>query len=101
MKSNLLADFNRRPRSEKSGVFVLTANMEKQCYKIFYRCSRLFLIYRKFVLCTKQPAMQQIRPEDLIIIDIETASVSPSFEKLPTEWKTLWQEKVQQTYPKG
>lgn len=45
--------------------------------------------------------MHQIRPEDLIIIDIETASVSPSFENLPGEWKTLWQEKVQYSLPEG
>ena len=45
--------------------------------------------------------MQQIRPEDLIIIDIETASVSPSFDKLPGDWKTLWQEKVQYSLPEG
>lgn len=45
--------------------------------------------------------MQQIRPEDLIIIDIETASVSPSFEKLPGNWKSLWEEKVQYSLPEG
>jgi uncharacterized protein YprB with RNaseH-like and TPR domain len=45
--------------------------------------------------------MQQIRPEDLIIIDIETASVSPTFDKLPEEWKILWGEKVQYSLPEG
>jgi hypothetical protein len=45
--------------------------------------------------------MQQIRPEDLVIIDIETASVSPTYEKLEAEWKILWQEKTQMSLPEG
>lgn len=45
--------------------------------------------------------MQQILPEDLIIIDIETAPVSPSFEKLTDEWKSLWEEKTQYSLPEG
>jgi uncharacterized protein YprB with RNaseH-like and TPR domain len=45
--------------------------------------------------------MQQIRPEDLVVIDIETASVSPTYEKLEDEWKILWQEKTQLSLPEG
>lgn len=45
--------------------------------------------------------MQQIRPEDLIIIDIETASVSPSFNDLSEEWKSLWADKVKYSLPEG
>jgi uncharacterized protein YprB with RNaseH-like and TPR domain len=45
--------------------------------------------------------MQQIRPEDLIIIDIETASFSPTYERLEDDWRTLWQEKVQYSLPEG
>jgi hypothetical protein len=45
--------------------------------------------------------MQQIRPEDLIIIDIETASSSSSFEGLSEEWKMLWADKVKHTLPEG
>ena len=45
--------------------------------------------------------MQQIRPEDLIIIDIETASVSPSFDALATEWQSLWADKVKHSLPDG
>lgn len=45
--------------------------------------------------------MQQILPEDLIIIDIETAPVSPSFEHLTDEWKLLWEEKTQYSIPEG
>ena len=45
--------------------------------------------------------MQHIHPENLIIIDIETAPVSPSFETLSDEWKTLWEEKVARSLPEG
>lgn len=45
--------------------------------------------------------MQQIRPEDLIIIDIETASVSPSHEMLSDEWKALWADKVKYSLQDG
>lgn len=45
--------------------------------------------------------MQQIPPEDLIIIDIETAPVSPGFDQLEEEWKILWQEKTQYSLPEG
>lgn len=43
--------------------------------------------------------MLQVRPEDLIVIDIETASVAPSFENLSPEWQQLWQEKIQYSIP--
>ncbi len=45
--------------------------------------------------------MQHIQPEDLIIIDIETAPLSPDFESLNEEWKTLWEEKIQYSVPEG
>jgi uncharacterized protein YprB with RNaseH-like and TPR domain len=45
--------------------------------------------------------MQHIQPEDLIIIDIETASVSPDFEYLNEEWKLLWEDKVKISVPDG
>ena len=38
--------------------------------------------------------MQHIHPENLIIIDIETASENPSYDQMKDEWKILWQEKV-------
>ena len=45
--------------------------------------------------------MQHIKPEDLIIIDIETASQYPSFEKMDVEWQSLWKEKVSRTLPEN
>lgn len=45
--------------------------------------------------------MLQARPEDLIIIDIETAAQHPSFEKMDDEWKGLWQEKVLRSVPEN
>lgn len=45
--------------------------------------------------------MQQIRPEDLIILDIETAPVSPDFSLLNEEWKELWEEKTKNSLPEG
>lgn len=45
--------------------------------------------------------MQHIRPDDLIIIDIETASVSPNFESLNEEWKILWEDKVKNSVPEN
>jgi hypothetical protein len=43
--------------------------------------------------------MQHIRPEDLIIIDIETVAQFPSFDKLDPDWKNLWEEKVIRSVP--
>jgi uncharacterized protein YprB with RNaseH-like and TPR domain len=45
--------------------------------------------------------MQNIRPENLIIIDIETVSSSPSFDKLHDDWKNLWEEKINKILPEG
>ena len=45
--------------------------------------------------------MQNIRTEDLIVIDIETASVSPSYHLLDEQWKELWQEKTARILPEG
>src|SRR3954466_3032949 len=45
--------------------------------------------------------MQNIRPENLIIIDIETASEHGSFDQMKDEWKELWQEKVNRVLPEG
>ncbi|MEO5984564.1 MAG: ribonuclease H-like domain-containing protein [Ferruginibacter sp.] len=38
--------------------------------------------------------MQNIEPENLLIIDIETASQCAAFEDLEPIWQELWQEKV-------
>ena len=43
--------------------------------------------------------MQQIRLENLLIIDIETVPCYPNFTSLPTEWKKLWKEKVEKNLP--
>jgi 3'-5' exonuclease len=45
--------------------------------------------------------MHQIRTEDLIIIDIETASVSPTFDKLEDHWQKLWEAKTAKVLPEG
>lgn len=45
--------------------------------------------------------MHHVNPENLIIIDIETAPENPSFELLSDEWKVLWQEKVIRSVPEG
>jgi len=45
--------------------------------------------------------MQNIRPENLVFIDIETASEHPSFDSMKDEWKDLWQEKVIRAVPEG
>jgi len=45
--------------------------------------------------------MQHIRPENLIVIDIETASAHPSFAGMNDTWKELWQEKVLRSLPEG
>ena len=43
--------------------------------------------------------MQNIRLENLLLIDIETVSESAEFDSLNKEWQALWQEKVQRTLP--
>ncbi len=45
--------------------------------------------------------MQNIKTEDLIVIDIETASVSPAFAQLSPEWQELWKEKTVRILPEG
>jgi 3'-5' exonuclease len=43
--------------------------------------------------------MHHIRIEDLIVIDIETASSHADYEFLSNEWKHLWDEKTIRTRP--
>ena len=45
--------------------------------------------------------MQNFRTEDIIIIDIETASVSSSFNALEERWQQLWEEKTMRIVPEG
>ncbi|MBS1496502.1 MAG: ribonuclease H-like domain-containing protein [Bacteroidetes bacterium] len=45
--------------------------------------------------------MHNIRTEDLIIIDIETASENASFDKMNHEWQKLWEEKTFKILPDG
>lgn len=45
--------------------------------------------------------MQNIKTEDLIVIDIETASVSASFNLLEEKWQELWEEKTIRILPEG
>jgi 3'-5' exonuclease len=43
--------------------------------------------------------MQNIRLENLLLIDIETVSQQPQFHDLDEYWQQLWTEKVQRTLP--
>jgi len=43
--------------------------------------------------------MQNIRIENLLLIDIETVSEHARFDELSQDWKTLWEEKVQRSLP--
>jgi 3'-5' exonuclease len=43
--------------------------------------------------------MQHIRTEDLVVIDIETASESSSFSDLHKDWQKLWEEKTAKSLP--
>ncbi len=45
--------------------------------------------------------MQNIRIDDLLLIDIETVPEHPLFDHLTEEWKMLWQEKVQRSLPEN
>ena len=45
--------------------------------------------------------MHHIRTEDLIVIDIETASVSPTFNELDENWQKLWEAKTAKVLPEG
>ncbi len=43
--------------------------------------------------------MQNIRLENLLLIDIETVSAFANFEEMNDDWKQLWEEKVQRQLP--
>ncbi len=43
--------------------------------------------------------MQNIRLENLLLIDIETVSEKATFAELSEDWQTLWQEKVLRQLP--
>ena len=45
--------------------------------------------------------MQNIRLENLLLIDIETVSEHPTFSGLNEDWKHLWEEKVQRQLPEN
>ena len=45
--------------------------------------------------------MQNIRLENLLLIDIETVSEHPTFSVLSDSWKQLWEEKVQRQLPEN
>lgn len=45
--------------------------------------------------------MQNIRLENLLLIDIETVSEHPQFNSLDESWQQLWSEKVQRTLPEN
>ncbi|MEO5942073.1 MAG: ribonuclease H-like domain-containing protein [Ferruginibacter sp.] len=45
--------------------------------------------------------MQNIRTEDLIIIDIETAAENAFFGNMPDDWQHLWEEKTLKILPEG
>lgn len=45
--------------------------------------------------------MQNIRIENLILIDIETVPAHPVFEEMTEDWQQLWREKVQRSLPEN
>ena len=45
--------------------------------------------------------MNNIRIEDLIVIDIETASCFPAFANMDHTWQELWKEKTAKTLPEN
>ncbi len=45
--------------------------------------------------------MEQIKIEDLIVIDIETASAATDYNKLDDNWKKLWEQKVSRILPEN
>ena len=45
--------------------------------------------------------MQNIRIENLLLIDIETVSEHPAFDGLNEDWKNLWEEKVHRQLPEN
>ncbi len=45
--------------------------------------------------------MQNIRLENMLLIDIETVSEHPTFNDLNDDWKHLWEEKVHRQLPEN
>ncbi len=45
--------------------------------------------------------MQHVRPENLIVLDIETAAENASFDSMKSEWQELWEEKIIRSLPDG
>ena len=45
--------------------------------------------------------MQNIRLENLLLIDIETVSSFATFNELAEDWQILWQEKIQRQLPEN
>lgn len=45
--------------------------------------------------------MQNIRLDNLLLIDIETAPQQPSFSQLDNQWKQLWEDKVKRSLPEN
>jgi predicted PolB exonuclease-like 3'-5' exonuclease len=45
--------------------------------------------------------MQNIRLENLLLIDIETVPQFPLYEDLDEQWRSLWEEKVQRSLPEN
>lgn len=45
--------------------------------------------------------MQNIRLENLLLIDIETVPQYAQYEEMDEGWKTLWEEKVQRSLPES
>jgi 3'-5' exonuclease len=45
--------------------------------------------------------MRNVRTEDLIVIDIETASVSSSYDLLEPHWQKLWHDKTNRILPEN
>jgi 3'-5' exonuclease len=45
--------------------------------------------------------MQNIRLENLLLIDIETVSGHATFDGMTDDWKDLWEEKVQRSLPEN
>lgn len=45
--------------------------------------------------------LQQVSPEQLLFIDIETVAEQPVFTALEPRWQALWEEKVKYSLPEG
>jgi 3'-5' exonuclease len=45
--------------------------------------------------------MQNVKIDDVVLIDIETASVAPNFETLDQHWQKLWEQKVAKSIPEN